>query len=190
MPLDAPTCAKFGHVRRLIVSCSLAVTVASIACDGGIPQPDPAKAEAEEAKVDEEALARRKAEREAKQREKEEAEERLIAEKQRLCVAPDPMPKDAPSCQQVAEAHDAYIRRAGDPDTVAKWDEGGGEEMTAMTVVRCTQAGSSKVAACQKNALDNAGKELLPHVNDLLQTCIDKYGLAGGDPGVVPPKPG
>lgn len=173
-------------VYRLIVSCSLAVAVASIACDGGIPQPDPAKADKKEPAVDEEALARRKAEREAKQREKEEAAEHLIAEKKRLCVAPEPMPKDPPSCQEVADAHDAYVKRVADEQTLAKWDP----QMTGMTVVRCTQSGSAKVAACQKNALDNAGKELLPHVNDLLQTCLDKYGKAGGDPGVVPAKPG
>ena len=138
------------RVRRLIVPCSLAVALASIACDGGIPQPDPAKADAKESKVDEEALARRKAEREAKQRDKEEAEQRLIEEKQRLCVVPDPMPKDAPTCQQVAEAHDAYIRRAGDPDTVAKWQlEGRG-----VSEERARQREQGAAAPRQRPAAD------------------------------------
>ena len=58
-----------------------------------------------------------------------------------------------------------------------------------MTVVRCTQSGTAKVATCQKNALDGAGPELVAHANDLLETCVNRYGKAGGDPGLVPPKP-
>ncbi len=59
-----------------------------------------------------------------------------------------------------------------------------------MTVVRCTQAASNKVALCQKNAFDNAGAEMLGYEKDLMQKCIDAFGKAGGRPGAVPPKPG
>jgi hypothetical protein len=157
-------------------------------CDGGIPQPAEGKGDGKESKVDEEALARRKAEREAATKAKEDAADHLRAELERLCVVPDPMPKEAPTCEQVAQAHDDFVRRVGDAAAVTAW-EAESEETTAMTIVRCTQAGSSKVALCQKNALDGAGAELLPHATDLLDTCITRFGKAGGDPGVVPPKP-
>ncbi|MEM6994423.1 MAG: hypothetical protein AAF721_28165, partial [Myxococcota bacterium] len=103
---------------------------------------------------------------------------------------PDPMPKKSPSCQDVGEAHDAFLRRVGGPDVVAKWDGGGKDKEMPMTVVRCTQADSNKVAICQKNALDNATATMVGHEKEMLQKCIDKYGKGGGRPGAVPPKPG
>ena len=148
---------------------------------------DKDKAEAEKTAAN---IAKRKAEREAKATADAEAEEARRLELMRLCVVPDPLPKEIPSCQDVGEAHDAYVRRVGDADAVAKWDGGGKESDMPMTVVRCNQADSNKVALCQKNALDNAGPELLDHVAPMLQRCIDKFGKGGGRPGAVPAKPG
>lgn len=140
------------------------------------------------AKIDDEALARRKAEREAKQKAEEEAQEHLRRELARLCVVPEGGDKP-PSCEEVSQAHDAFVRRLGDEKMVGDWDGGEKDEAMAMTVVQCTQSGSGKVAACQKHALDNAGKELAAHADELLDTCIRKFGKAGGDPGAVPIRP-
>ena len=59
-----------------------------------------------------------------------------------------------------------------------------------MTIIRCTQTDSTKVAMCQKHALDNAGAEMLGYEKELLQRCIDEFGKGGGRPGAVPGKPG
>jgi hypothetical protein len=43
---------------------------------------------------------------------------------------------------------------------------------------------------CQKHALDNAGPELLEHVDAILQRCIDEFGKGGAKPTAIPKKPG
>lgn len=173
----------------------LAVFLLLTACDGG---DDTKKAEAAKAAAAKEAeqaekdasVAKRRAEREAEQKAGAEVEAKRAAEFARLCVLPDPLPKKSPSCEDVGEAHDAFVRRVGDADLVEKWDAGDKEAAMPMTVVRCTQAASNKVALCQKNALDGAGAEMLGFEKDLLQKCIETFGKAGGKAGVVPPKPG
>lgn len=167
---------------------SVAIAVGLWGCGEGMPKAvDLGQDASKQPTVDEEALARRKAEREAKQKAKEEAEEHLRAELVRLCVVPEG--NERPSCQDVSDAYDAFVRRVGDEKMIADWDGGEKENAMAMAAVQCTQSGSSSVAACQKHALDNAGKELAPHADNLLDTCIDKFGKAGGDPGAVPAKP-
>lgn len=158
-------------------------------CGEGMPKSvELGKDASQKAEVDDEAVARRKAEREAKQKAKEEAEEHLRQELARLCVVPEGG-DEPPTCEAVSLAHDAFVRRVGDEKMVADWDGGEKDEAMAMTVVQCTQSGSGKVAACQKNALDNAGKELAAHADELLDTCIRKFGKAGGNPGPVPTRP-
>lgn len=173
----------------------LAVFLLLPACDSGADtkKADAAKAAAaqEKEKAEKDAsVAKRRAEREAEQKAGAEIEAKRTAEFARLCVLPDPLPKKSPSCEDVGEAHDAFVRRVGEPDAVAKWDAGGKDAAMPMTVVRCTQAASNKVAMCQKNALDGAGAEMLGFEKDLLQKCIEAFGKAGGKAGMVPPKPG
>ena len=182
-------------MRRLVRSLLVPVLL-TCGCDDGAAKKQAAEAEAKAAKEKAEqektdaAIAKRKAEREAEAKAKAEEEERRRTEMARLCVIPDPPPKKSPSCEEVGEAHDAFIRRVGDPETVTKWDGGDKESELPMTIVRCTQADSNKVAICQHNALSGAGAEFLGYEKDLLQRCIDQFGKAGGNPGMVPPKPG
>ena len=167
------------------------------ACDSG--EADKKAAEAAKAKEEKEKkeqeetdkrIAERKAQREAEEKKKAEEDEARRAEMLKLVVVPDPMPKKSPSCQDVGDAHDAYVRRLGDPEMIKQWDESGRDKEMPMTVVRCNQADSNKVALCQKNALDNATAIMLGHETELLDKCIDKFGKAGGRPGGVPPKGG
>lgn len=165
------------------------------ACDSGGDKKaeDAAKAkEAKEKKEQEETdkrIAERKAKREAEEKKKTADDEARHAEMLALVVVPDPMPKKAPTCQDVGDAHDAYIRRLGDPEMIKQWDGSGRDKEMPMTVVRCNQADSNKVAVCQKNALDNATAIMLGHETELLDKCIDKFGKAGGRPGAVPSRP-
>lgn len=167
---------------------SVAIAVGLCGCGKGVPQAeDFRESTKKQPEIDEEALARRKAEREAEQQAKQQAEEHLRNELIRLSIVPEG--EKPPSCEEVSQAYDMFVRRVGDEAMIAKWDGGENEEAMAMAVVQCTQSGSGKVAACQKHALDNAGPELAAHAEDLLDKCIDKFGKAGGDPGVVPSKP-
>jgi hypothetical protein len=167
---------------------SLAIAVGLCGCGEGLPKAQElADNTKKQPEIDEEALARRKAEREAEQKAEQEAEEHLRQELTRLCVVPEG--EDPPTCEEVSQAYDALVRRAGDEETIVAWDGGAKEEAMAMAIVQCTQSGSGKVAACQKHALDNAGNELAVHAETLLDTCIEKFGKAGGDPGAVPTKP-
>ncbi len=165
-------------VSRLLVL----LPALTLACGGATPKGKTAeqkKAEADKKAQDAkdaEAIAKRKAKREAEEKAKAEAEAKLESELERLCVLPEKLPKDpVAACEAVGQAHDAYIRRLGDPDAIAKWDAEGKEKTIPMTVVRCTQADSVKAAACQKHALDGAGPELKDNLTKLMQTCIDKF---------------
>jgi hypothetical protein len=176
------------HVCRVKRALIVAVAVGLLGCGEGMPKAVALGDDAhKKSEVDEEALARRRAEREAQQRAKQEAEEHLRSELIRLCVVPDG--GEPPSCEEVSQAYDAFVRRVSDNETIADWDGGKKDEALAMAIVQCTQSGSGKVAACQKHAFDNAGKEIAAHAEDLLDTCIDRFGKAGGDPGAVPAKP-
>jgi hypothetical protein len=158
-------------------------------CGKGMPKAEEFKKDEKESKeIDEEALARRKAEREAKAKAEEDAKEHVRSEVLRLCVVPEGEDK-APTCEEVSQSYDAFVRRVGSPETIEAWDGGEKDEAMAMAVVRCTQSGSGQVASCQKHALDNAGSELAEHADKLLETCVDKFGKAGGDPGMIPSKP-
>jgi hypothetical protein len=146
-----------------------------------------AQAEAD-AKAQSAALAERKAKRDAEFATKQAAEQKVAGELERLCVAPDKLPKKVPGCEEIGEARDAFVRRVSSPEEIAAWEGGGKEEAILMTVVQCTQADTPKVAVCQKNALDGAGPELKDHVKELLQTCIDKYGKGAAAATAAVPK--
>src|SRR5688500_2427531 len=79
------------------------------------------KAEAD-AKKDSAALAERKAKRDAEFAAKQEAEQKVAGERERLCVAPDKLPKKVPGCEEVGEARDAFVRRVSSPEEIAAWE--------------------------------------------------------------------
>ena len=179
-------------MMRIALGASLVVAAASMGCDDGSKknqQATDAKAKAEQSEADAKAqsaaVAERKAKREAEFKAAQESEQKVASELERLCVAPDKLPKKVPTCEDVATAQDAFVRKVSSPEEVSAWEGGGKEDATAMTIVQCTQADSSQVAVCQKNALDGAGPELKDHVDKILQTCIDKYGKAGGGGAAV-----
>jgi hypothetical protein len=90
----------------------------------------------------------RKAKREAEEKAKTEADAKVAAELERLCVVPAKLPKDpVAACEEVGKAHDAFIRRVGDAKAVADWDASGKEAALPMTVVQCTQARRSGAGA-------------------------------------------
>ena len=132
--------------------------------------------EAEEAK----ALEKRKQERLAKEQKKKDEEAAKQAKVDAACTLPEDaeIPKKlAKACAGVAEAHDGFMTRlyADNAETVAKWNSAKGTQLP-MTTAQCTKAGSTKVAACQMHALNNAGPELKKELPAIFKTCIDKYG--------------
>jgi hypothetical protein len=155
-------------------------------------QEQDAAAKAQQAEADAKkqsaALAERKAKRDAEFAAKQEADGKVAGELERLCVAPDKLPKKVPGCEEVGEARDAFVRRVSSPEEIAAWEGGGKEEAILMTVVQCTQADTPKVALCQKSALDGAGPALKDHAKELLQTCIDKYGKGAAAATAAVPK--
>lgn len=165
---------------------------APLGCDGGGSAPVETKKAAPDDELDAETkarLAERKAKREAEFKAKEEAKAKLQSEIERLCVVPEKIEKDfVKACDGVGKAHDAYVRRSGDEERIAAWDGGESEREIPMTVVRCTQADSPQVAACQKNALDGLGPEMKDHLGEFLQTCIDKYASKKARKGAAVPK--
>lgn len=175
---------------RVLTICAALTLLACGGAKPAAPGPDQKAAEAAaaaKAADDDAAVAARKAKREAEEQAKAAAEAKLSAELERLCVLPDKLPKDpVAACEAVGKAHDAYVRRIGDPAAIAAWDAGGSDKALPMTVVRCTQADSVKAAACQKHALDGAGAELKDEVGKLMQLCIDKFAAKGQPPAGVP----
>lgn len=151
-----------------------------------------AKAAAEEKQKMEEALAKRKAEREAKAKAEEDAEKAVAEAVDKVAVLPETMPKDVvKACDAVAEAQDEFMKRHYEGEALKKWESAKGTQLP-MTKVQCTQADSVEVAACQKNALDNAPTELRKKLPELLKACIEKFGKAGAPPptaAIPKPKP-
>jgi hypothetical protein len=176
---------------RILTLCAALILTACGGSKPAGPGADQKAAEAAEAAKkaaeDEAAIAARKAKREAEEKAKAEAAAKLTAELERLCVLPEKLPKDpVAACEAVGKAHDAFVRRIGDPAAIAAWDAGGSDKALPMTVVRCTQADSVKTAACQKHALDGAGPELKDEVGKMMQLCIDKFAAKGQPPAGMP----
>ncbi len=180
--------------RTLTTLCSLLL----FACGGGAPKgPTPEQQKAEAAKKEQEAkdaaaVAERKAKREAEEAEAAAARTKVAAELERLTATlPDKLPKDpVAACEAVGKSHDEFIKRTGDAKAIAAWDAGGKDKALPMTIVQCTQADSVKTAACQKNALDNAGPELKDETKAIMQMCIDKYASKRAPAAMPQKRPG
>ncbi len=163
------------RISALLLSVTLCSSL--IACDGGGAEKkaDPAadaksKEEEDKAKRVEELRLKR----ESEQKAKEEAEAEKKAKIDALVVLPETMPKKLEAaCDDVGTAQTAFIERSFDAAAAAK-----AASSITITVKGCKDNGNIEVAACQKNALDNADKELGKELPALLAGCIEKFGTA------------
>ncbi len=155
----------------------LAVTLCSclVACDSGGSEKkaDPAaEAKAKEEEDKQKRIEERRKKREAEQKAEEDAAAAKKAKIDALLVLPETMPKKLDkACDAVGEAQTAFIERSFDAAAAAKAKTG-----STMTVKTCKENSNIEVAACQKNALDNADKELGKDLPALLAGCIEKFG--------------
>jgi len=150
-----------------------------------------AAAEAEKAKKDEEALAKRKADREAKSKAEKEAKAKFDAALEAVAVVPEDAKLNSDlvkACDEVAEAHDAFMQRLQTGDALEQWNAKKEEKMP-MTMIKCSQGNSPKIAACVKNGLDNAPAELKDAFDAIFDRCVDKYRSKSGGAGTIRKKP-
>lgn len=163
------------------------------ACGPSGPTPAELEAQkkaAEKKKAEEDALAKRKAEREAKEQAEKDAAEALDKQIDALAVLPEEMPKKLEdACAARAQAEDDFMNKHYEGDALAKWNEAKGTQL-GFAKQNCVKMGKIEIPACTKNALDNAPAELKKKLPDLLKKCIDKFG--GGPPpgGAAPPAGG
>lgn len=169
------------QLRALAISLALLAP----ACGGGSSGPSEAeiaaqKKKEDEKKADEDALAKRKAEREAKAAAEKEAAEKEAAAIDALAVLPDPMPKKLDkACDERAKAEDEFMKKHYDGEALAKWEAAKATQL-GFAKQNCVKGGSIEVAACQINAMRSAPSELRKKLPDLLKRCMDKFG--GGAP--------
>lgn len=170
---------------RLLVSNL--VCLGFLACNSAPQGPTPEqKAAAEEKKAEEEALAKRKAEREAEKKAEEEAEKARLAAIDALAVLPAEYPKKLDrACGEMLEAYDQFMRKVLTGDQKTKWETGGNEMQLAVFRKGCLER-NVETAACQANALRNATPEQEQDLGDIMTRCAEKHGAAaasGRPPG-------
>lgn len=177
------------RVRPLLLVLPMLI----IACDDSSKTaPSPAVVADKKAEEDAEMQKRieeRKQKRLAEEKAKEEAEAAKKAAIEKVAVLPEKLPKGVgKACDDVGTALDEFMNRlyADDSATLEKWNSAKGTQLP-MTVATCVKAGSVKVAACQKAALDNAPPELKEDQTEIMRYCIDKFGRPGKG-SAVPPK--
>lgn len=175
-------------MRTSVLVLAVTLCSSSLACDSGESKPkanaaaDAKASEDDERKKAVEAL-RKKREAEAKAKEEEEAKKKAAIDA--ALTLPEKLPKKLDkACKAVGEAHDGFMNRMFEGDTVEKWNQAKGTQIP-MTVAQCTKQGSIEVAACQANALNNAPENLKKELPELLRGCIDKFGTK--DEGTTPP---
>lgn len=184
-------------LRHLVSSLSLSLVVCSFAaaaCDSG---PTPSELEAKKAaedktKAEDDALAKRKADREAKDKAEQDAIDALAAQIDALAVLPEELPKKiGDACAARAQAEDDFMSKHFDGEALAKWNAAKGTQL-GFAKQNCEKVGKIEVPACQVNALNNAPAELRKNLPDLLKACIDKFKdggeavAAGGPPAGGP----
>ncbi len=163
---------------RVLLPTLLAFSL--VACDSEPEGPTPEQKAAAEKKAQEEKeladrIAARKAEDEAKEQAAKEAEAAKQKAVDELTVLPEKMPKSLDkACKEVAAANDRFMTRLYEGEALEKWNQAKGTQM-AMTSAQCTKFGSLEAAACQINAMDNAGEDAKKALPDLLRTCNEKF---------------
>jgi hypothetical protein len=151
------------------------------ACGGEAKKDEPAPAtKAEEPKKEDDAIARRRAEREAKAKAEKEAEEARVAAVDKLTVLPAKLPKDIKkACDAVAEAQLKFFEKMYEGPELEKLKAAQGTQRP-MTISQCTSTGSIQAAACQANALSTAeGPELKASISDIMRVCLEKFAKPG-----------
>jgi len=152
-------------------------------CDSGPSEAEKKRMEEQAAakQAEEDALAKRKAEREAEEAAVKAAAEEKLAKLDALAVIPEDAekPKNAEAaCQSVADAQDAMMQKYLPEDKVGKWDEGKSSQLQ-MAKAQCVKMGSMEVAMCQANALNSVPEDLYKDFNELIRICAEKYKDGG-----------
>jgi hypothetical protein len=163
--------------RDRIVSGLSWLAMLLLACDGGKPAGEAAKAEAAPSKAaDDEAIAKRKAAREAEAKQKEEEAAALAAKIDALAVLPEDVPKSLDkACAQMTKSYDGYMRKVLKGDMLTKWETGGNEMQISIFDRECKKT-TPKIAACQARALEAMPVELEKELATVMKRCAGKYG--------------
>jgi hypothetical protein len=167
--------------RRLALALALSLPLLP-ACGGEAKKEEPAPAKAaEEPKKEDDAIAKRRADREAKAKAEKEAEEARLAAVDKLAVLPAKMPKDIKkACDAVADAQLKFFEKMYSGPELDKLKAAQGTQRP-MTLSQCTSTGSLEAAACQANALTTAeGPELKTSISDIMRVCLEKFAKPAG----------
>lgn len=170
------------RLRPVRAPILLLASVLCISCDSEPEGPTPEqKAAAEKKKQEEEEAAKRKAERKAE----EEAAAALEKKLDELTVLPAEYPKKLDkACDAMLASYDGFMRKVLQGDQLTKWETGGNEMQLAVFRKECLKR-NPETAACQSNALTNAGPDLEQQLPDIMKKCAEKHG--GGTDGSRPP---
>ena len=153
----------------------VSILCASCASEPEGPTPEQ-KAAAEKKKQEEEEAAKRKAEREAERKAEEEAAAALEKKLDGLTVLPAEYPKKLDkACDAMLSAYDGFMRKVLKGDQLTKWETGGNEMQLAVFRKECLKR-NPETAACQSNALTNAGPDLEQQLPDIMKKCAEKHG--------------
>lgn len=165
---------------RFTLAFALAFTLLP-ACGGEAKKDEPAPTKAaEEPKKEDDAIARRRAEREAKAKAEKDAEDARVAAVDKITVLPAKLPKDLKkACDAVAEAQLKFFEKMYEGPELEKLKAAQGTQRP-MTISQCTSTGSIQAAACQANALTTAeGPELKASISDIMRVCLEKFAKPG-----------
>lgn len=166
--------------RLFTLALALSLPLLS-ACGGEAKKDEPAPTKAEEPKKEDDAIARRRADREAKAKAEKDAEDARVAAVDKLTVLPAKLPKDIKkACDAVAEAQLTFFEKMYTGPELEKLKAAQGTQRP-MTISQCTSTGSIQAAACQANALTTAeGPELKTSISDIMRVCLEKFAKPGG----------
>jgi len=165
---------------------SIAITL--VACDNTARNEQIAGVEKKATQDDSKVVTERAEKRLAAERAKTEAADNLRAEIAKIAVVVDkPKMGLAEGCEAAAEAQDRFVARIGSDAAKTSW-AASRENSKPMTIIECTSADSTDVAACQIAALDNAPPVLAENLKDILDYCVEKF--AKPKPAGTPPAGG
>jgi len=180
----AVTARSTSQITSLIGS--IAITL--VACDNTARNEQIAGVEKKATQDDSKVVTERAEKRLAAERAKTEAADNLRAEIAKIAVVVDkPKMGLAEGCEAAAEAQDRFVARIGSDAAKTSW-AASRENSKPMTIIECTSADSTDVAACQIAALDNAPPVLAENLKDILDYCVEKF--AKPKPAGTPPAGG
>jgi polynucleotide 5'-kinase involved in rRNA processing len=180
-----------GSMRTLVPSLLALLLV--IACDSKSESKPSAESldakKAAEADADAKKIEERRKKREEEAAAKAKAEEERKQQIEALCVVPTDAKKPKKldkACEDLAQAQMDFFARqyAEEPETLEKM-KATAPLQKANIMKMCT---TMDVAVGLKHAFDNAPLGFAPSTNDLIATCIQKLGDAGGGDAALPGK--